>query len=139
MDTKERQTAHFKELCAEYLNRQSLFDLRGYGRFLNLPRPTDLKKTELIGEILSVLCGEKNPQRTKRGAPIKNNHLNADILKNIEEIKRKTSRVKKVSEQKCRNQRKSNQNDTVVLTFSISFEKLNDRQKQLLNDFLNSL
>ena len=95
MDTKERKTARFKEVCAQYLNRQSLVDLRSYGRFLNLPRPTDFKKTELIGEILSVLCGEKNPQRTKRGAPIKNNYLNADILEKIEEIKSKTLGLKK--------------------------------------------
>ena len=66
MDIKEKQMVHFKELCTQYLNRQSLIALRCYGRFLNLPKPTCLKKSELIYEIVCVLCGEKYPQRTKK-------------------------------------------------------------------------
>ena len=83
------ETKHFKEQCALYLTQLSLTDLRTYGRFLNLTAPTRLKKSILIDEIISVLCGEKSPTRTKRGAPIKSKLFQADIPLKIEEIKNK--------------------------------------------------
>ena len=84
----EQQRAFFKELCVQYLSELSLVDLRGYGRYLQLTAPTCLKKSDLIYEIVDVLCGKKIPTRTKRGAPIKNNYFKADIPLKIEEIRK---------------------------------------------------
>jgi len=143
MEKEEKKKAYFKELCFEYLIQLSLVDLRAYGRFLKLPRPTYLKKEELINEILSVLCGEKNPTRTQRGAPIKNNWFSTEIPSVIEKLKRKAfgEELNLIQKKKTKREKEkiSIQRNSVLLQFSIAVEKLNHRQKQLLNDFLNSL
>ena len=48
----------FKGKCEQYLFRQSIMDLRAYGRYLNLLAPTALKKEALIKEIIQAICGE---------------------------------------------------------------------------------
>lgn len=133
MDTKEDKRTKFQELCAQYLNQQGLAELRAYGRFLHLPKPTRLKKAELIKEIVGVLCGEQTPKRTNRGAPIKNNYFNKAIVSTIEEIKGEVFNTTEA------NQDKIIQSEMVVLNISVAVERLNEKQKQLLNDFLSSL
>ncbi len=49
----------FKKECKEYLNTLSIGDLRRYGRYVGLQRPTDMKKQALIDEIIATLCGKK--------------------------------------------------------------------------------
>ena len=134
MNTKENKKEQFKERCTQYLYTRGLNELRVYGRFINLPKPTYLKKAELIREIVSVLCGEQIPQRTKRGAPIKNDYLNQDIILKIEEIKCKVFTENNVIEKN-----KEKRIEKAVLNFSIVIDELNEKQKQLLNNFLNSL
>ena len=136
MGTEEKQETRFRELSAQYLMRQSLSDLRSYGRFLNLPTPTRLKKAELVHQIIDVLCGECNPIRTRRGAPIKNNYFSDDIPKVIEKIKEKTNIVSAVEKEQ---QTVEVEKDAVLLHFHVSIEKLNDNQKELLYLFLKSL
>lgn len=139
MDCEKEKKEVFKELCSHYLGGLSLIDLRNYGRFLNLPAPTNRKKAELVCEIISVLCGEQQPVRSKRGAPIKNNCFHKDIISSIEEIKAKCfNRVANFSG-RIEGREEKIEGSAVVLHFSIVIEKLNGRQRQLLQDFLNSL
>ena len=133
MDTKEDKRKNFQKLCTQYLNQQGLVELRAYGRFLYLPKPTKLKKAELIKEIVSVLCGEQTPKRTNRGAPIKNNYFNKTIVSKIEEIRGEVFNATEANEDTIIQSR------TVVLNISVVVERLNEKQKQLLNDFLSSL
>lgn len=125
----------FKKECERYLKGLSLTDLRCYGRYLNLPAPTNLKKANLIDEIIAVLGGEYCPKRNKRGAPIKNTHFSADILLEIERIREKVYGTKKM-------ERESEQDGGeigVTLQFSVRVDMLTVKQKKLLNDFLSSL
>lgn len=138
------ETKHFKEQCALYLTQLSLTDLRTYGRFLNLTAPTRLKKSILIDEIISVLCGEKSPTRTKRGAPIKSKLFQADIPLKIEEIKNKILNKNQlnINETPPRDNQYSTsefETNNSTINLNIQFEKLNKKQKQLLINFLNSL
>ena len=139
----EKQRAFFRELCVQYLSELSLVDLRSYGRYLQLTAPTRLKKIDLIHEIVDVLCEKKISTRTKRGAPIKNNYFKADIPLKIEEIKRNVfeTNVNGLREGSKKEETKKAEikQEHVLLQFSIAVETLNERQKQLLSDFLNSL
>ncbi|MBQ4268869.1 MAG: hypothetical protein IJB97_04380 [Clostridia bacterium] len=89
-----------------------------------------------------MLSCEKVPVRTKRGAPIKNKIFNPDIPLTIEEIKRKNFSKNQLpakeiqANQTINPASKINKNPT---HFTITVEKLNDQQKQLLIDFLKSL
>lgn len=144
MDTKEKIWANFKHQCREYLATRGLVELRNYGRFLNLSRPTALNKSELIEEICEVLCGEKEPKRTKRGAPIKNKYFSGEIKTAIDEIATKyfceKTQAQALQQAQASQQGKNvGEKESAILTFSIAVEQLNERQKQLLNDFLNSL
>ncbi len=129
MDTQENKVEKFKELCFHYLIRQGLVVLRSYGRFLNLPRPTCYAKAELVQRIISVLSGEQELQRTNRGAPLKNNYPCAEIISHIQNIREQTfgEKTTDTKEEKRRMQ------------FTISIEKLNFQQKQLLKRFIDSL
>lgn len=64
----------------------SLNDLRCFGRFLHLQRPTDKKKGPLIEEILGVICSEIKQERTNRGEPIKHNVFLKEIPEKIQKI-----------------------------------------------------
>lgn len=141
MIEKENKTAYFKAVCFQYLIQFSIIDLRAYGRFLNLSNPTTLKKPKLVQEIISVLCGEKNPVRNKFGAPIKNNYVKEEIILKIEEWRNRILGEEKRIQQQINNPPKNKKEGetTVRLQFSVAVEQLNPHQKQLLNDFLNSL
>ena len=70
MENEFQKKIVFKELCQSSLKSFGVSDLRCFGRYLQLERPTDMKKDLLIDEILAVLCGEIQPTRTNRGAPV---------------------------------------------------------------------
>ncbi|MBR2023378.1 MAG: hypothetical protein IJ996_02530 [Clostridia bacterium] len=135
MNGEKKKDEEFKEQCQRYLEGLSLMDLRCYGRFLNLPAPTNCKKAELIDEIVAVLSKECQPTRNKRGAPIKNTYFSENILLEIENIRERVYDKEKELD-------KGNEGDEekgVTLQFSIRMDILNTIQKKLLNDFLNSL
>lgn len=129
MNEKNREIL-FREQCKEYLKGLSLMDLRGYGRFLNLTAPTKLKKSELIFEIIEILSGKKVSARTKKGAPIKNDYFKVEIPFKIEEIRRRIWGTV--------NQNRKEKNG-VQVQFSVDIGNLTKEQRQLLNEFLNSL
>lgn len=89
MVEKEKQVEAFKTACAEYLHTRGLESLRCYGRYVGLVKPTGMNKLPLIQEIISVLCGETAPCRTRRGAPVKNNFVDEKFLRTIAQLRQK--------------------------------------------------
>ena len=126
----EEKKAQFRKDCERYLSSMSLECLRSYGRSLQLRDPTKKKKAELIKEIVMVLCGELTPQRNNKGAPIKNDYISPQILSDIEKIKQKYFPTSIEEEP---------ENLSVVLQLKINPALLNEKQRQLLNEFLDSL
>ena len=131
MDENEIKKKRFQELCGQYLMGLSINSLRCYGRKLGISAPTKMKKIELVQEIVSVLGDDKKLTRTKRGAPIKNNYFQEEILIEIENMKNEIFGEEY--------QRADEGQEGVFLQFSVSVEKLNGRQRQLLKNFLDSL
>ena len=132
--SEEIKKTHFKELAYTYLIKYSLNDLRSYGRFLNLPTPTKFKKLDLINEILSVLCKDKFPTRTKRGAPLKNNYFQEEIPKKIEELQKLC-----FDDHTAEPKNSKSHTDIEQINLTINLYTLNERQKKLLKAFINSL
>ncbi len=84
---EEQAVNAFKVAVERYLNTCSIGNLRIYGRQLEMTKPTKMSKDMLIKGILNVLLGETSQQgRNARGAPPKNNHLDPEIPKRIEEL-----------------------------------------------------
>ena len=100
-----------------------------------------------------MLCGEIAPKRNKRGAPVKDKSVPQEIVDKIEELKQKyLSEDTEIFEEK-------NQSDTAVdcvqeslplataveskasvsIQLAVEVSSLNERQKQLLHEFLKSL
>ena len=77
-----------KEALTQCLGKYSLGDLRVYARSLGSKRPTALPKERLITEIIQLLCHEMAPNRNKRGAPIKSDSLNENLVMEIEELQK---------------------------------------------------
>ena len=85
---KEKATTKFFNNCKICLLKQSLNDLRVYGRGIGVRQPTIKKKQELIEDIIGVLSGAIVPiEVSKRGAPVKNTSINREFLVEIERIK----------------------------------------------------
>lgn len=129
----EKNVPEFKRACEERLSALSVTMLRSYGRSLQLKCPTKLRKDLLIKEIVGVLCGEIIPQRNKKGAPAKNSYVDEKLIKTISELKKEylLEGVETESKTLCSND--------VTLQLTINPSSLTEKQKQLLNEFLNSL
>ncbi|MBE7101408.1 MAG: hypothetical protein E7364_07390 [Clostridiales bacterium] len=129
----------FKKKCEQYLFRQSIMDLRAYGRYLNLLAPTTLKKEALIKEIIQAICGEIVPQRGKRGAPIKNSYVEPQIIEEVEKLKKEYGfdETEEIIFDKISKIKEKDSNFVLQINFSI--ENLSLDQKRSLNSFLNSL
>ena len=78
------------------------------------------------------LCGEMTPRRSNKGAPIKNDYVEPRILEEIDCLKRRYH-----YEESEENVEVADSN--VSLQILIKPSCLNKKQKQLLNNFLNSL
>ncbi len=86
----ENKLEELKSVYCHALDKFSLYDLRIYGRELNLTDPTKMNKGEIVPLIVAVLLGEVTPAgRNNRGAPVKNKTVNPDILKTVEDLKRR--------------------------------------------------
>ena len=141
-DTMDKDNVSiFKLACERYLNTLGLGNLRSYGRFLQLKEPTKRNKAELIQEIIGVLCGEIIAKRTKRGAPIKNTYVEPQILQTVQALQKKYGLdVEKNEEENVKRSDNDEKGDCeVILHLEIKPSALTVAQKQLLNEFLNSL
>lgn len=84
---KQRIIQDFKYESKGYLSSLSLGKLRVYGRKIGVANPTELRKEELIEAIIAVLCGEASPvEPSKKGAPVKEDHVDPKIEQSIDEI-----------------------------------------------------
>lgn len=143
----------FKIKCLECLSSFNVHKLRAYGRYLQLPKPSTIKKDELLNQIISVLCGEDTPERNKRGAPIKNDDFPPEILDKISKLQRKYFPESFVAQPEPEPEPVTNLREmlplylkenrllpkTLELTLSLDVDKLNGNQKELLFLFLQSL
>lgn len=76
----------FKAEASLCLKNFSLEELRAYGRKVGLRAATKLKKKEVILQTIAVLCGEQEPDRTKRGAPRKNEYIPPKLIAGMDEL-----------------------------------------------------
>lgn len=83
----EKNVEQFKLACENCLLKSSVSVLRIYGRKLGVQAPCKKNKGELVKDIIGVLCGEIAPNRTKRGAPIKNDTMPLQLLTAIDQLK----------------------------------------------------
>ena len=109
-----------------------------------------MKKGALIEEILSILSGEISPQRDKKGAPIKYDHLDKKIIEKIHALKAEylgeeqptlsqpiENEEKAAKELKETNEKEVKYSSCVQLVLNIA--DLNNEQQDCLKAFLSSL
>lgn len=85
---KGNATRRFVDTCKIFLDKQGLNDLRAYARGIGVEKPTTKKKEQLISEIVGVLSGSIVPiEVSRRGAPVKNDSVKPEFLREIERIK----------------------------------------------------
>lgn len=78
----------FKYECTAFLSTLGIVKLRPYARYIGVDSPTKEKKKEvLIEEILLVLTGEVEPTWSNRGAPVKNNYVDPEIIETVEKLR----------------------------------------------------
>ncbi len=80
--------SEFKYACKAYLSSLSIGQLRSYGRNIGVAKSTTMKKEMLIEAIVSILSEETSPVvRSRKGAPVKNEYVEPEIPKKIEEMR----------------------------------------------------
>ena len=78
----------FKSECKSYLQTLGIGDLRSYGRYVGVERPTTKNKEELIDSIIAVLVGEISPiPCSKLGAPVLNKRVDPNIIEAVEALR----------------------------------------------------
>lgn len=78
----------YKLKCKDYLVTIDIHRLRAYGRSIGVDRPAAKNKEDLIEDILAILAFELAPvERSKRGAPVKNDVVDDRIPAKMAEIK----------------------------------------------------
>ncbi len=81
---EEQSILIFKQYCSEYLETLGIAELRSYGRHVGVAWATKRKKKDLIETIMDIFIGEIPPvERSKRGAPIKDDRVDKKILEKI--------------------------------------------------------
>lgn len=86
---EKENVKEFKMACRAYLVTVDTFTLRTYGRYIQLDAPTALNKSELIQNIISVLCGEIVPSRTRKGAPVKSTSIPQSLIETVTQLQDK--------------------------------------------------
>ena len=145
MDSKS--VTQFKTECSNLLNKFGIHSLQTYGRALGLRKPTVLKKAVIIEKIVCVLAGEKlEEKRVNQGKPAINDFVDPFLSQKIEALKNKyffnhTEESVKISSSMEVLEKMEDADSTAppILRLIIQPSSLNTRQKQLLNEFLNSL
>ena len=78
----------FKKEATLQMQKYSLASLWAYGRKVGLRVATRMKKDEVIKQTIAVLCGERAPDFTLRGAPRKNDFVPPELIGTMEELMR---------------------------------------------------
>ena len=80
----EKELQECKKALYLQLSYYNIRTLRTYGREIQLKTPTKSSKEELVQNIISVICGEIQPKRSKRGAPIKCEFKHPEIHEQVQ-------------------------------------------------------
>ena len=133
----------FRLACKEYFSSLSVSALRAYGVFLCLRKPSTLNKTELIAELIAVLCGEITPQRVLRGAPLKNKYLDPSIVESVESLKKHfwegEESVLPPQEKEPALPPQPQPIPPAIVKIELNMESLSQEQKELLGALLKAL
>ena len=80
----EKNIKLFSLQCKDYLDKFGISELRAYGRSVGVSRATAKKKDDLIDDIIRIFTGDLQPiERSKLGAPIKNDYVNIKLVETI--------------------------------------------------------
>ena len=155
METREERLARFKTVSSIFLYTMSSKELQIYGRMLQLKDPTRMKKREIVQAIIGVYCGEIVPEkRSKKGAPIKNVFVNPIIAEKMEAYKKNILHSEEEAENESEQSlieedqslleeeqplSKKEEASPVTVKLEVRPSALTTEQRQLFNDFLNSL
>lgn len=158
-DNVLQRIAEFKIKCTVYFQEKSLKDLRAYGRYVGLQRPTALSKKDLIDTIVKTLCGETLPARNSKGAPVKSYHLDPSIFTDIDALKREygiehdlrsftdhpvaTETAATPTTATAQSTKKATpqflENEALSVQIVLNFSNLSKKQKEKLSEFFHSL
>ena len=142
---ENKNVEEFRLACKEYFSSLSVSALRAYGVFLCLRKPSTLNKTELIAELIAVLCGEITPQRVLRGAPLKNKYLDPSIVESVESLKKhflEGEEEEPVLQQQGEEPSLPPQPQPIppaIVKIELNMESLSQEQKELLGALLKAL
>ncbi|MBE7079203.1 MAG: hypothetical protein E7380_05035 [Clostridiales bacterium] len=140
---RNKNVEEFRLACKEYFSSLSVSALRAYGVFLCLRKPSTLNKTELIAELIAVLCGEITPQRVLRGAPLKNKYLDPSIVESVESLKKHfLEEEEPVLQQQGEEPVLPPQPQPIppaIVKIELNMESLSQEQKELLGALLKAL
>ncbi len=131
----DKSVEEFRLACKEYFSSLSVSTLRAYGAFLRLKKPSTLNKTELIAELIAVLCGEITPQRGLQGAPLKNKYLDPSILERVESFKKQFLE----GEEPAPVLPSDDSPSPAVVKIELNMERLTQEQKRLVGELLSKL
>ena len=79
----EKELQECKKALYLQLSYYNIRTLRTYGREIQLKTPTKSSKEELVQNIIAVICGEIQPNRSKRGAPVRREFKNPEIHEQV--------------------------------------------------------
>ena len=133
---RNKNVEEFRLACKEYFSSLSVSALRAYGVFLCLRKPSTLNKTELIAELIAVLCGEITPQRVLRGAPLKNKYLDPSIVESVESLKK---HFLEGEEEEPVLPPQPQPIPPAIVKIELNMESLSQEQKELLGALLKAL
>ena len=84
----EKSMKDFEYVCREYLMGLSLDQLRAYGRFVGVRKPTTKKKLEIVNEAIGIFVGKIRPVPvSKRGAPVKNGFVDPNVIEKVDNLR----------------------------------------------------
>ena len=80
----------YKDQCRLILKDYKITELQIYARYIGVQAGTEARKNELIEAIVAIRSGERLPaEQSNRGAPPKKNKLNADLVKEMDDLQEK--------------------------------------------------
>ena len=84
----EKSIKDFEYVCRDYLMGLSLDQLRSFGRFVGVRKPTTKKKLEIVSEAIGIFIGRIPPVPvSKRGAPVKNGFVDPKVIEKVDNLR----------------------------------------------------
>lgn len=88
MRMTQQSMRDFEYICREYLMGLSLDQLRSYGRFVGVEKPTTKKKIEIVNDAIAIFLGRIAPiPVSKLGAPVKNDFVDPKVVEKVDNLR----------------------------------------------------